>query len=167
MAAPYRVEASRIVDTDAATAFAWVADARTHPRWIPLTVCAERDLGTPHVGQAFTMVSGPAVRRSRRGFTDRMVVTELDPPTVATDPSGTRRVGRTRVRKLGPVLLGESGFDVVAVDEARTRLVWWEEAYLAGPWPRRANARAVGLVLRVMLHVSLHRLARELRRSGG
>jgi hypothetical protein len=151
----HRVEVSRVVAADAATAFAWVADPRTHPRFIPLTVCAERTLEAPHEGLAFTMLSGPGIRRHGRGIVDRMVVIELRPPTADG-------VGRTRVRKVGPVLLGESGFDVVAIDRGRSRVVWWEEAYLAGPWPRRLNQRLVGVALRIMLHVSLRRLGREI-----
>jgi hypothetical protein len=159
---PYRVEASRVLPVDAATAFAWVADPRTHPRWIPLTAGVERTLEPLHEGLAFTMVTGPGARRTGRGFVDRMVVTEVSPPAPGSDG-----VGRTRVRKRGPMLLGESGFDVVAVSPGRSRVVWWEEAYLAGPWPRRITERVVGVGLRVLLHVSLRRLAHAVVRARG
>jgi hypothetical protein len=160
-AAPYRVEASRLVATDAATAFACVADPRTHPRWIPMTVIASEHAAAPRVGEPFTMVTGPFARRTGRGFPDRMTVTAVEPP------AGPDGVGRTRVRKDGPFLRGDAGFDVVPVDAGRCRVVWWEEAYLAGPWPRRLNALAVGVVLRLLLRVSLRRLARDLSDGAG
>jgi hypothetical protein len=160
MTSPYRVEASRLVATDAATAFACVADPRTHPRWIPMTVITSVHDAPPGVGDRFAMVTGPFARRSGRGFPDRMTVTVVDPP------SGADGVGRNRVRKDGPFLRGDAGFDVVPVDARRCRVVWWEEAYLAGPWPRRLNAALVGAGLRLLLHVSLRRLARDLGRGG-
>ena len=54
------VEASRLVATDAATAFACVADPRTHPRWIPMTVIASEHAAAPRVG-------GRMTRPPRRG----------------------------------------------------------------------------------------------------
>ena len=152
-----RVAVARELDVDASVAFAWVADPRTHPRWIPLTVMATPATRGPEVGDRFTMVSGPRVGRTGRGFTDRMVVESLDRPSVAAERTGT-----TRVRKLGPVLLGDAGFDVVPLGRGRCRVVWWEEAYLAGPVPRAATAPVVGLALRAMMHVSLRRLETRL-----
>lgn len=158
----YRVEASRLVPVDAETAFARVADVRNHPRWVPLTRFGQGPTAAPRPGEPFTMVSGPGARRGLPGVADRMVITELVEPSSA---NGT--VGRAVVRKNGPVLLGVAGFDVVPVDAARSRVVWWEEARLAGPWPRRANASAVGAFLRPMMRLTLRRLARELTRELG
>ncbi|GAA4719634.1 hypothetical protein GCM10023216_05380 [Isoptericola chiayiensis] len=155
--AAYRVEVARVVSVPASVAFAWVADPRTHPRFIPLTHLVPEPTAPLGPGDEFTMVSGPGVRRGLPGFADTMVITTEEPPTAG-------RVGRSAVRKVGPYLVGEAGFDVVAVDEHRSRVVWWEEARFAGPWPRRLNERAVGLFLRGMMHLSLHRLARLLRR---
>lgn len=104
------------------------------------------------------MVSGPLVRRTGRGFPDRMVVESLDRPSVAAG-----RPGSTRIRKLGPALLGDAGFEVVPLGTGRCRVVWWEEAYLAGPVPRGITAPLVGVALRVMMHVSLRRLDARLR----
>ncbi|QJW35896.1 SRPBCC family protein [Cellulosimicrobium protaetiae] len=154
-----RVTVARELDVDATVAFAWVADPRTHPRWIPLTVMATPAARGPEAGDRFTMVSGPSARRTGRGFTDRMVVEVLDRPSVAAG-----RTGFTRVHKLGPVLLGEAGFDVVPLGHGRCRVVWWEEAYLAGPLPRAVTAPLVGLALRWMMRTSLRRLETTLLR---
>ncbi|MFE6236558.1 SRPBCC family protein [Cellulosimicrobium sp. NPDC057862] len=154
-----RVAVARELDVDATVAFAWVADPRTHPRWIPLTVVATPAARGPEVGDRFTMVSGPSARRTGRGFTDRMVVEALDRPSVAAG-----RTGSTRVHKLGPVLLGDAGFDVVPLGRGRCRVVWWEEAYLAGPLPRAVTAPLVGLALRWMMRTSLRRLETTLLR---
>lgn len=158
---PYRVEVARLVAVEASVAFAWVADPRTHPRFIPLTHLVPGPTTALGPGDEFTMVSGPGVGRGLPGFADRMVITVEEPPS-----SHRGTVGRSAVHKRGPLLYGDAGFDVVPVDGGRTRIVWWEEAFLAGPWPRRLNERAVGVLLRVMMHVSLHRLARQLRRHG-
>ncbi|WP_402467251.1 SRPBCC family protein [Isoptericola aurantiacus] len=158
---PYRVEVARTMPVEASVAFAWVADPRTHPRFIPLTRLDGAAREAPGPGESFAMVSGPGARRGRRGFVDRMVVEEVARPS-----SRTGTVGRTAVRKTGPALLGTAGFDVVPLDADRCVVVWWEEAYLAGPWPRRPNAVLVGVALRVMMHVSLHRLGRLLARRG-
>lgn len=155
----HRVAVGRELPVDASVAFAWVADPRTHPRFIPLTRMATPAARGPDVGDRFTMVSGPFVGRGAPGLPDRMVVESLERPSTATG-----RVGSTSVRKLGPVLLGEAGFDVEPLGPGRCRVVWWEDAYLAGPLPRRATAPLVGLALRGMMHVSLGRLAGRLAR---
>ncbi|MCB7136959.1 SRPBCC family protein [Cellulosimicrobium marinum] len=149
----HRVAVGRELPVAASVAFAWVADPRTHPRFIPLTRMATPAARGPEVGDRFAMVSGPGVARGWRGFVDRMVVTSVERPSAA---AGT--TGRTSVRKEGPVLLGDAGFDVEPLDAGRCRVVWWEEAYLAGPLPRAVTAPLVGLALRVMMHVSLRRL---------
>jgi hypothetical protein len=155
----HRVAVGRELPVDASVAFAWVADPRTHPRFIPLTRMATPAARGPAVGDRFAMVSGPLVHRGVPGFVDRMVVESLDRPSTAAG-----RVGSTAVRKLGPVLLGEAGFDVEPLGPGRCRVVWWEDAYLAGPLPRRVTAPLVGLALRGMMHVSLRRLAERLAR---
>ncbi|WP_166850464.1 SRPBCC family protein [Isoptericola sp. BMS4] len=158
-ARPVRVEVSRLVPVEASVAYAWVADPRTHPRFVPLTRLDDGARDGPRVGDVVTMVSGPGARRGARGIVDRMRVEALERPSTAT-----ARVGRTRMRKLGPVLLGEAGFDVVPVDTARCRVVWWEEAHLARV---RAADPLVRVALRAMLHVSLDRLVRALVRTAG
>ncbi|MCK0118816.1 polyketide cyclase/dehydrase/lipid transport protein [Isoptericola sp. CG 20/1183] len=158
---PHRVEVSRLVPLDAETAFARVTDPRLHPRWIPLTRFEGDPTVAPAPGVAFTMVSGPGARRGRDGFVDRMTTLEHLAPSTEDAV-----VGRNVVRKDGPALLGTAGLDVVPVDEHRSRVVWWEEAYLAGPWPRRLNAAAVGVFLRGMLALALWRFGREVSRGG-
>ncbi|MFI2103106.1 SRPBCC family protein [Isoptericola sp. NPDC019693] len=160
-----RVEVARVLPVEASVAFAWVADLRTHPRWMVATRLDGPAGHGPELGDRCTMASGPGARRDpasalgRLVVLDRMVVEQLERPSTAAS-----RVGRTRLRKLGPVLHGEAGFDVVPVDVGRCRVVWWEEAWLAGPLPRAVTALPVGLALRVFMHLSLGRLARALDR---
>jgi hypothetical protein len=162
-----RVEVARIVPVEASVAFAWVADLRTHPRWIVATRLEGVAGPGPALGDRYTMASGPFVRHApgsalgRLVVPDRMVVEQLDRPSTTA-----ARVGRTRLRKLGPVLLGDAGFDVVPLDEQRCRVVWWEEAYLAGPLPRAVTDPLAGVFLRAFMRVSLSRLARHLARPG-
>lgn len=161
----HRVEVARVVPVEASVAFAWVADLRTHPRWMVATRLQGTAAHGPELGDRCTMASGPGVRQDpasllgRLVVVDRMVVEQLERPSTAA-----ARVGRTRLRKLGPVLLGEAGFDVVPMDAGRCRVVWWEEAWLAGPLPRTVTAPLVGLALRGFMHLSLGRLARALDR---
>jgi len=160
-----RVEVARLVPVEASVAYAWVADLRTHPRWIVATRLEGPAGRGPEVGARYAMASGPGVRRDpgsllgRLVVLDRMVVEQLDRPSTAAS-----RVGRTRLRKLGPVLLGHAGFDVVPLDERRCRVVWWEEAHLAGPLPRAVTDPLVGLALRGFMQLSLARLGRALAR---
>ncbi|WP_454042912.1 SRPBCC family protein [Cellulosimicrobium sp. Marseille-Q8652] len=153
----HRVAVGRELPVDASVAFAWVADPRTHPRFIPLTRMATPAGRGPEVGDRFAMVSGPFVGRGGGGVLDRMVVTSLERPSTAAG-----RTGRTSVRKEGPVLLGDAGFDVEPLGTGRCRVVWWEDAYLAGPLPRAVTAPLVALALRWMLHASLRRLEARL-----
>ncbi|MCZ2262830.1 MULTISPECIES: SRPBCC family protein [unclassified Isoptericola] len=161
----HHVEVARVVPVEASVAFAWVADLRTHPRWMIATRLEGAAGPGPEVGDRYTMASGPGARRdpgaalARLVVIDRMVVEQLERPSTAA-----ARVGRTRLRKLGPVLLGEAGFDVVPMDAGRCRVVWWEEAYLAGPLPRAVTAPLVGIALRGFMRLSLGRLARALDR---
>ncbi|MCA5892979.1 SRPBCC family protein [Isoptericola sp. NEAU-Y5] len=159
-----RVEVARLLPVEASVAFAWVADLRTHPRWIPLTRLDGQARPGPELGDRFTLVSGPGVRRDgalgRLVMADHMVLELLERPSTAQ-----ARVGRTRLSKRGPVLLGAAGFDVVPVDRARCRVVWWEEAHLAGPLPRAVVDPLTALALRVFMTVSLRRLAKALART--
>ncbi|MGW8568297.1 SRPBCC family protein [Isoptericola sp. NPDC055881] len=164
----HRVEVARVVPVEASVAYAWVADLRTHPRWIVATRLDGPAGAGPEIGDRYTMASGPGVRRDpgsglgRLVVLDRMIVEQLDRPSTSA-----ARVGRTRMRKLGPVLLGTAGFDVVPMDEQRCRVVWWEEAYLAGPFPRAVIDPLVGLALRGFMQLSLARLGRVLGRTPG
>ncbi|ROS78733.1 hypothetical protein [Cellulomonas sp. PhB143] len=176
------VRESRTLAVPATTAFAWVGDWRTHPRWIPLTRAESvprpgslGDDGAPErwtarrpapgwtgpasrpVGEPFTMVSGPGAGAGLPGVVDRMVTVEA----VAPD-EGADLAGRVTVTKLGPLLLGEAGFEV-RTDGAGSRVVWWEDVHLAGPLPASWTRPVVGVLLRLMMRVSLARLDRVTR----
>lgn len=145
------VMVSRALPVAAVRAFAWVADPRTHPHWIPATRIAG-PTNEPGVGREFIMVSGP---RGRAGFTDRMVTELLDPPTATAS-------GQVRVRKLGPVLHGTAGFVVRSEGPNRCRVLWWEAVRIGGPPVGMLTRPFVDAALRVMMTVSLRRLARRL-----
>ncbi|GIJ00560.1 polyketide cyclase/dehydrase/lipid transport protein [Sediminihabitans luteus] len=148
-----RTAVSRVIGVPASRAYAWVADPRTHPRWIPVTRLDALD------GADFTMVSGPFARRGAPGFVDRMTTTGGEAPGSSSRADGA---GWSAVVKRGPVLLGTAGFEVVPLAVDRCRVVWWEDAYLAGPVPRRVTDPAVSLVLRALVRTSLRRLDRAL-----
>lgn len=147
--APRRITVSRDVDLDAPTAFRLLADVRNHSRWIPLTRGAIPPApdGPLPVGARFTMTSWP-------GLPDRMVVTELTPSS-------------TTLRKAGPVLLGTAGITVEPLGVHRSRVTWWEDAYLAGPLPARVTRAVVGPVLAAMMRLALARFAREVAGKPG
>ena len=147
--APRRLTVHRDVDVDAATAFALLADARNHGRWIPFThgtfpATATGPLppGPLPVGTRFTMTSWP-------GLADRMVVTELT-------------ASSTTLRKAGPVLLGSAGISTAPLGAHRARVTWWEDVYLVGPLPARVTRAVVGPVLSAMMRLALARFAREI-----
>lgn len=146
-----------MVPAGAATAFALAADPREHPGWVPLTrVRTEGDWANgPAVGALFVAVTGPGARRGGPGVVDRMRIVRWVAP--AAGPGG---VGSARFVKRGPLLLGEAGIDVVPLGPGRARVTWWEETYLAGPFPRALTAALTAPVTAVLLGVSLPRLRR-------
>lgn len=158
--APQRVQATRVVDLDAASAFALVADVRNHVRWIPLTRGRYPTTSTGElppapfpVGTRFTMFSGPG-----GGLPDRMVVTEL--AAAGADPACP--TSSITLRKAGPVLLGTAGIVVEPAGPGRSRITWWEDAYLAGPLPARVTRAVVGPVLAMMMRLALAKVGREI-----
>ena len=160
--APRPVEVTRVVDLDATSAFALLADVRNHARWIPWThgrypqtPSGPLPAGPFPVGTRFTMISGPG-----GGLPDRMIVTDLRPPgTQGTQ--GTPATASITLRKAGPVLLGTAGIVVEPVGPTRSRITWWEDGYLAGPLPARATRAVVAPVLAMMMRFALARFARE------
>ncbi|SDC86561.1 Polyketide cyclase / dehydrase and lipid transport [Sanguibacter gelidistatuariae] len=157
--APRRVQVTRVVDLDAASTFALLADVRNHVRWIPLThgrypmtAAGPLPAGPFPVGTRFTMISGPG-----RGLPDRMIVTELR----TAGPGAACTTSSMTLRKAGPVLLGAAGIIVEPSGPGRSRVTWWEDAYLAGPVPARVTRAVVGPVLGAMMRLALARFARE------
>ena len=148
---PPEVAVTRVLNTDAGTAWALLTDTRNHARWIPLTQVSTD--GTPRLGTRITAVSGPFTARGVPGFTDRMRVDAYDPPTGGA-------TGRAVFTKLGPVLLGTAGVHVTALPDGRSRVTWTEQVRVRGPWPR-ASATVLAPVLRGMLRFALHRVAAE------
>lgn len=179
-----RVAVGRVLPAAADDLLVRLADLTTHGAWIPLTVARPADAagaaragaaragagadgaagGTvPGVGTVVTMVSGPLAGRGAPGFPDRMRLEEARPAAGGAP-------GVVRVHKLGPVLLGDAGFVLTPLAPApdgapRTRVLWWEAVWLAGPLPPRLTAAPVGLALRVMMRVSLARLEGLLGRT--
>ncbi|SDS20532.1 hypothetical protein SAMN04489860_1033 [Paraoerskovia marina] len=156
-----RVQVTRDLAIPVEEAYSRVLDWRSHPDWIPMTRAESNG------GESFTMVSGPFVHRGVPGFPDRMVTTHTRPPS--GDGTGPDGAGLVEVRKLGPGLLGDAGFEVRALRDGGSRVLWWESVYLAGPLPARVTRPAVGLFLEVFMRVSLARLdalTRARSRSG-
>lgn len=147
----HRVQVVRDLAVSVEEAYARVLDWRSHPDWIPMTRAESNG------GEAFTMVSGPFVARGAPGFPDRMITTLTRPPS--GDGTGPDGAGLVEVRKLGPALLGDAGFEVRALPRGGSRVLWWESVYLAGPLPAAVTRPAVGLFLQGFMRVSLARLA--------
>ncbi len=124
-----------------------LVDWPAHSRWVPLTTVTVHTVRPDGVGARFVGRShvGPV------GFDDPMEVTEWSPP-------GPHRPGRCAVRKLGRVVTGWAAFDVAAIDDARSLVVWEEEIDIAprsltrpfGPLIRIAGRIAFTAVLRTM-----------------
>lgn len=147
-----RVQVTRDLPIPVEEAYARVLDWRSHPEWIPMTRAEANG------GESFTMVSGPFVDHGAPGFPDRMITTYSRPPS--GDGTGPDGAGLVEVRKLGPGLLGDAGFEVRALKNGGSRVLWWESVYLAGPLPAAVTRPAVGLFLQVFMRASLARLAK-------
>jgi hypothetical protein len=132
-------------------AWAAVVDWDSQSRWMLLTTVRgteQRGVGVGGGVSARTAV-GPV------GFTDDMVITEWDPPSVC------------RVRHLGRLVRGEGGF-VVSEAPGGSRFTWSEDVV---PPLGRLGALAGLLVwplvrpgVELVMRVSLRRLAREVSR---
>jgi carbon monoxide dehydrogenase subunit G len=129
-------------DVDAPAEQVWEAltDWAAHDRWMLLTR-AEGDRAEGGEIRAFTGIG-------RLGFLDTMTITVWEPPR------------RAVVRHTGKVVRGSGAFEVEDLGAARSRVVWSEWVLL----PLGAIGQLVWPVaripLRVLLQVSLRRLAR-------
>ncbi len=133
------------VDLDVARTFRLVSDFAQHERWIPLT-----SIKAP----PSPLREGDEVAATTAWvLLDRMVVVELTPPDDVP--------GVLRVRKVGPVLLGDAVITVSAAGPHSAVVRWEEDVWLAGPLPI-AWSRAA---LRPMLSLMLALVERGIRRD--
>lgn len=146
--------ASAVLPLAADDAWALVSDVRNHVRWIPLTrIDAAPSLG---VGDRFTAVSGPGAVRGWPGLADTMVVERSNPPDAAAHHAGI-----AVYRKLGPVLLGRAAVRVDPRGPASCVVTWYEAVHLRG-LPAGLTAPLLQAPARLMLHVALRAIRREL-----
>jgi hypothetical protein len=134
------------VDLDAAHAFALVADFATHERWIPLT--------TISVPSRPLVEGDEIVARSAGFFVDRMEIVELTPPTGNVP-------GVMRVRKVGPVLLGDAVITVLPIGPDSSVVRWDEDVWLAGPLPISLTRAVLTSALSAMLAFAARGIRRD------
>jgi carbon monoxide dehydrogenase subunit G len=122
-----------------------LTDWAVHDRWMLLT----RAEGGSAVGETLTAFTG----LGRFGFVDTMTITVWEPPR------------RAVVRHTGRVVRGSGAFEVEALGEGRSRVVWSEWVQLPfGPlgrlgWP------VARVVVRAAVVYSLGRLASYVERG--
>jgi hypothetical protein len=138
------LRADATVDVPAARLWELLVDWPRQADWIPLTrvrTVAGDGQGVGGRVEAWTGVG-------RVGFADPMVITAWDPPY------------RCEVLHLGPVVRGEAGFDVAAIDIGRCRVTWWESVDLPLGSIGRAGWRLTEPLWQAALRRSLGRLRR-------
>lgn len=136
----------RTVDLPATDTFALISDFHVHERWIPLTtIQAPRPPLRPN---------DQVVAVSAGFFTDRMRVIEAIPPHGAAP-------GMLRVRKEGPVLLGDASITVLPTGPDTSTIRWEEDVWLAGPIPARATKALLAPAFAAMLGHALRRVERD------
>jgi Polyketide cyclase / dehydrase and lipid transport len=111
-----RVLLREAADADAPAARLWevVTDWEHQGDWIPLTTVRLTAGDGRGVGSRLEARTGVG----RAGVVDTMVVTHW-----REDPGGT---GICEVMHTGRVVRGDGGFEVEALGERRSRVVWWE-----------------------------------------
>lgn len=137
-----------------------LTDWPSHGRWVPLTRVSVLTPLATGVGARFVGRSSLAViGLDRLGFDDPMEVTVWQPPTDGLP-------GRCDVRKLGRVVRGTAGFDVVALapvdGSPRTRVLWEEDIDIAPRPLTRLIAPLVSLAGRLAFTATLRTMGREL-----
>lgn len=124
-----------------------LTDWSVHHEWMLLTR-AEGGAGVGESISAFTGV-GPV------GFLDTMTITAWDPPE------------RAVVRHTGRVIRGSGSFEVRALGEHRSRVVWSEWVQVPFGLVGRLGWPLVRLVVRAGVQLSLRRLARYVEAGRG
>ncbi|PFG38920.1 polyketide cyclase/dehydrase/lipid transport protein [Georgenia soli] len=142
----------RTLPAPAPEAFALLADLRGHHRWIPLTTT---DAPPPPArrGDVLTAVTAGF-------FPDRMRVEHV------RHPDAVRQDGELRVRKLGPVLLGDVTITVTPAGPGTCVADWREDVWLRGPLPRALTRLLLTPVLEGMTALALRKVERHLAGSG-
>lgn len=136
----------RVVDLSASDTFALISDFAVHERWIPLTRVTAAPPPLERGADVVAVSAGVLV--------DRMRVVEATPPDGPVP-------GVLRVRKLGPVLLGDAVITVVPVGPDSAGVRWEEDVWLAGPLSVRLTRAVLTPVFTAMLGHALRRLARD------
>ena len=148
------------IEAPAGDVWALLTDWPAHGRWVPMTAVRVLPPLAPGVGARFVGRSSLAsLGLDRVGFDDPMEVTAWRPPT-GTSP------GRCEVRKLGRVVTGTAGFDVVALPAVdgrpATRVVWDEDIEIVPRPLFRLLSPLVSLAGRLAFTATLRTMGREL-----
>ncbi|WP_447925692.1 SRPBCC family protein [Georgenia muralis] len=139
----------RVLPVPAEVAFTLIGDLAGHDRWIPLTTI-DAPPAPPRPGDVMEAVTTGF-------FVDRMRVEEVRAPEGG-------RPGLLRVRKIGPVLLGDVSIEVEPLGPGRCAVDWGEQVHLRGPLPRRFTTALLTPVLEGMTALALWRIERYLTR---
>ena len=131
---------TQVVPAPAEQVWDALTDWPAHDRWMLLTR-AEGDRSEGGSIRAFTGV-GPV------GFVDTMTITLWEPPR------------RAVVRHTGRVVRGSGSFEVEALGESRSRVVWSEWVQLPFGLLGRIAWPVARVVLRALVQASLRRLSR-------
>ena len=134
------------IDLSAADAYALITDFAAHERWIPLTTIA--------VPSRPLAEGDEVVARSAGLIVDRMRVVELSPPAGQVP-------GVMKVRKVGPLLLGDAVITVEPVGAGSSVLRWSEDVWLAGPLPIRLTRAVLAPPLNGMLALAARGIRRD------
>jgi hypothetical protein len=134
------------VPLGAADAFRLLTDFSVHERWIPLTRITAPPRRLARGDQVVAVTA--------RFLVDRMEVVEL------LAPSGDVP-GVLRMRKVGPVLLGDAAITVDPLGPAASIITWDEEVWLAGPLPPGVTRPLLAPLLDGMVRLALHRIQRD------
>ncbi len=136
----------RVVELSASHTFALITDFSVHERWIPLTRITAPAPPLEQGDEVVAVSAGVLV--------DRMRVVEATPPDGPVP-------GVLRVRKEGPLLLGDAVITVVPVGTDSAVVRWEEDVWLAGPVPVQLTRAALAPAFAAMLGHALRRVQRD------
>jgi len=137
---------TQIVKAPAERVWDVLTDWDLHDRWMLLTR-AEGGRAEGATIRAFTGI-GPV------GFLDTMTITVWEPPE------------RAVVRHTGRIIRGSGSFEVQALGDRRSRVVWSEWVQLPFGLVGRLGWPVAQVLVRAGVQVSLGRLARYVERGG-